>query len=389
MNLLLWVVSLKNVRLIVTARTGRLDQLQLPADFLKRELGGFTQEETNANVFRVWKNCSPLWLADFHHLSGGNPRVQGYAIDYGGGDQDRCLDYLRPVGKLLSDIFEARLKEAALKSGAPKNIEIFCGAVAVLPRPIPWKDLSSLSGLSNAQVRDICADLGEAIRVSADSIGFKIEDFEDFIVKRVGDELPAFQNKAADYLLSCYRHEEYAATHVANALYAAGRGEEIVALLEAESEPQSITDPLLRQQVKLKRLQIGMQVAAAHRNTTEAIRAILIGAEALKTHDAITELVVANPDLAVEFMRESAEQLILQDPDRIEHHGAFLFQLMLVEARNGNKVMARDYERRLYAWFQRRKEDREEKEKRNPKHPDPPWTITAQDIAAEVEFGSP
>lgn len=374
-----------NVRLLVTARTGRLNDLRLPSSFTLDELEGFTEQESAKNAERIWSNCTLSWLEEFHHFSEGNPRVQGYALDYANNDQQRCLDYLRPTGKRLFEIFEKRLTEAAEKSGVDDSVRNFCGAIAVMPRPIPPKDLANVSGLTVAQVRDLCADLGEALRVSEDGIGFKDEDFEEFISKRVGDDLPSFKEKVAEHLWTRRNHEEYAATHVASALFAAGRASDITALLETEPEPRAITDPILRQQVKIKRLRTGMQVAAEDGSTTGAIRAILVGAEALKTQDAITELVVSNPDLAVEFVRDSTEKLVLQDADYLEHHGAFLFQLMLIEARDGNKVMVREYERRLNAWLNRREEDWKAKKERNPKHPDSPWKISAQDIAAQVE----
>jgi hypothetical protein len=375
----------KNVRLLVTARTGRLEELHLPAGFEKKELKGFAPPESKQNAERIWANCPALWLEEFHHFSDGNPRVQGYAIDYAEGNQERCLDYLRPTGKRLQEIFEKRLTETAVKWGTEESLRTFCGAIAVMPRPIPPSDLAIVSQLTEAQVRDLCADLGEAVRLSEDGIGFKDEDFEQFICERVEDDLPAVKKTIAEHLWNRRDQEEYAARYVVNALFAVDRTSDITHLLETEPEPRAIADPIVRQQVKIKRLQAGMQAAASRENTSEAIRAILVGAEALRTHDAITELVVSNPDLAVQFMRDSTETLVLQDADYLEHHGPFLFELMRVEARNHNKVMVRDYGRRLAAWLNRRTEDWDAKKKRNPKHPQDPWKISAREIAAQVE----
>jgi hypothetical protein len=72
-----------NVRLLVSARSGRLADLCLPGTFEYIELRAFDESETAANVRRRWAAPS-TWIEDFHHLSYGIPRVQAYAFDSAG-----------------------------------------------------------------------------------------------------------------------------------------------------------------------------------------------------------------------------------------------------------------------------------------------------------------
>ena len=81
-----------NVRLVVTARTGRLDQLGLPTHFKRCEITGFTEDETAEHVRSTWNNAPDLWIHEFHELSGENPRVQQYALSWAGNQPERARD---------------------------------------------------------------------------------------------------------------------------------------------------------------------------------------------------------------------------------------------------------------------------------------------------------
>jgi len=68
-----------NVRFVVTGRTGRLPTLNLPPCFALLEITGFARDESAAHVRGVWNDAPEAWIDDFHHLSGGNPRVRQHA----------------------------------------------------------------------------------------------------------------------------------------------------------------------------------------------------------------------------------------------------------------------------------------------------------------------
>jgi hypothetical protein len=375
----------ENVCLLVTARTGRLDQLNLPTRFHRVQIKGFTQEETQANVLRTLTAVPGGWLDDFHHLSGGNPRVQSYALKFGGGKLAPTLDYLRPGGKDLKQVFDQRLAEALVKSGGPATVDAFCAALVVLPRPIPREELAAISNLTMAQVNDICADLAPAIRSSGETVGFADEDFEHFVRERVAD-LDSVRARVAERFLTRHEVDAYAAAHLAPALHQASRGKEIIQLLETQAAPAAIADPLLRREVQLQRIRTAVQAASEQQDLTGALRIMLIGAEALKTDAALRALVIANPDLAAAFMLDSASKMILQDSNEVEHHGPLLFHRLRENAAAKSAVMAREDFRQLRAWIGRRSEDLARKKAEHPEwhHPDA-WEIGNREVAAEVE----
>ena len=273
----------RNVRLVVTARTGRLPMLNLPHDFAAIPITGFTRDETAMHVRGFWSEAPDAWIDDFHYLSHGNPRVQRYALDYAGAEPARALDHLRPNGKDLEQIFREQLEYARDKVGSDEDIRAFCAGLIALPRPVPIGDLAAVTGLNEAYICDLCADFAPGVRLRNGSIGFADEDFEHFVRTEAEPQLRLIQSRMADHFLRRHRSDAYAAAHVAEALLAAGRGREIIDLINTEPEPTAIRDPVLRREAQLKRLRTAMKVCREAGDTVEAMLTLLIGAEALKT----------------------------------------------------------------------------------------------------------
>jgi len=374
-----------NVRFLVTARTGRLDSLNLSPKFERVSIEGFSLPETKTVVKTIWKDAPDSWIEDFHFLSGGNPRVQSYALNYAENEISSALDYLRPNGKGLSDVFREQLEHARNKGGVNQDIKYFCAGLVALPRPIPLKHLAEILELNENHLRDICADLAPGIRLINNLISFADEDFERFIRDEAKERLPEVRNLVADYFLGKHKSDSYTATHIATALFDANRGQEIIQLINSEKEPSAIGDPVLRRETQLQRLKIAMKVCKETGNTTDAILTLLAGAGALKTGSAIQEMLINNPDLSANFARDTFGRVILRDSIQIENHGVLLFHLMAFDARKNNGILVREGHRQLRAWLQRRNDAFEEQKKEHPNSHPQGWEISFNDIAAETE----
>ena len=135
-----------NVRLVISARTGRLDSLSIPDKYNSVEISNFSLEETELNVLNQYPECNEAWIEDFHNLSNQNPRVQSYAFDYADSDPSKAIEFLRPNGKGLDQIFEARFEEAILKDGNSDVLSLVCSSLIALPAPVPKRHLASVVG---------------------------------------------------------------------------------------------------------------------------------------------------------------------------------------------------------------------------------------------------
>ena len=370
----------ENVRWIVTARTGRLETLQLPRSWSLMEIEPFSRRETAENIARVWTAPSP-WIDDFHHFSGGVPRVQDYAFEVDKAHPRTALDRLRPHGKSLGDIFQQQFRQALTRSGTPTEVERLCAALIVLPRPVPLSDLAATLQSTEPQLTDICTDLAPGVRLQDGGVSFADEDFEAFVRAEGEGELVHARASAAAWLLSRADHDRYAALHVAAALVAAGRGEDLLNLVEAEPAPTTVANPVLCREAELQRLRLAIKVCREAGDVGRALRFVLIGAEGVKTETALRRLLVDNPDLAARFAPDTARRLILSDADRIEHHGPLLFDKLSVDADHGDAISYREGRRFLWAWLQARKHHRQ---KQGARHHEA-WEISISDISSTVE----
>jgi hypothetical protein len=370
-----------NVRFIVTARSGRLPQLLLPTSYEKVPIKPFSLVETTENVSRVWSAPQP-WIDDFHHLTNGVPRVQTYAFEVDGAHPSTALDRLRPAGKSLDEVFRQQFQAALSKSGNPAEVARLCAGLIALPRPVPLPDLAGVLGNTVAELTDVCADLAPGIRVHQEAVSFADEDFEEFVRREGFDQLKNIQQGAAAWLLARATHDQYAALNVAAALVSAHRGAELLDLVEREPAPTIVLDPVLRREAELQRLRLAITVCRQAHDVSRALRFVLIGAEGIKTETALRQMLVANPDMAVNYAEETAGRLILSDPEHVEDHGPFLFHKLAVDADRGDAISVREGRRLLTAWMQARKHQYLSTERHQHRRA---WEISTSDISSLVE----
>ena len=372
-----------NVRIVISARTGRMPDLHLPRDFREVILEGFTLEETAKNI-RRFREAPHNWIADFHHLSSGVPRVQAYALEGSSYQLAKAIAILRPSGKNLDEIFHELFESALKKQGQIVALEQFCAGLIVLPRPVPVSDFAAVLGIPEAAVIDICSDLSPAVTRRSDNVGFADEDFEAFVRQSAKDQLLIVANNAASYFLERYHESEYAALHVATLLRQSGRNHELLDLVENEAEPGPgvVGDPVIRQEVRMQRLGHALRVCWAAGDAERALHFVLIGAESKNTKAATLSLLLENPALTVLYARDTASRMILGNPERIKDQGPLLLNLMAEAAYRKDSFAVREHWRRFGAWLSRR-HDEYERAQREKRHAQP-WSIAADDASCSL-----
>jgi len=373
-----------NVRLMISARTGRLDSLSIPDKYNPVEISNFSLEETALNVFNQYPGATEAWIEDFHNLSNKNPRVQSYAFDYAGSDPGKAIDFLRPNGKGLDQIFEARFEEAILKEGSPDILSLVCSSLIALPAPVPKQHLASVVGVSIERVNDIVSDL-PGMRVLEDKVGFLDEDVEFFVREKAQPKLLEAYKRSATHFSANHESDEYSAMHLASALFSAGQGQKIIKIIEENEAPTAIKDQIIRREVQRQRLQLAMKVCRSAGEPADAIFTLLVGAEAIKTDDAVDKIIAENPDLSVHFASNTVGRNILYSSKMYDSHGRFLSHIVARDAADRDFIAAREKKRILREWMNRRSEDIERQESEQNehryKHIDA-WPLELEDIAA-------
>ena len=373
-----------NVRLMISARTGRLDSLSIPSKYNSVEISNFSLEETELNVLNQFPSATKAWIEDFHNLSNRNPRVQSYAFDYGASDAGKAIEFLRPNGKGLEQIFEARFEEAILKEGNSYTLSLVCSSLVALPAPVPKQHLASVVGISIERVNDIVSDL-PGMRILEDKVGFLDEDVEFFVREKAQPRLLEAYKRSAAHFRANHESDEYSAMHLASALFSAGQGQEIIRIIEENEAPKAIKDQIIRREVQRQRLQLAMKVCRSAGEQADAIFTLLVGAEAIKTDDAVNKIIAENPDLSVHFASDTIGRNILYSSKTYESHGRFLSHIVARDAADRDFIAAREKKRILREWMNRRSEDIErqkaEQSEHRYQHIDA-WPLELEDITA-------
>ena len=344
-----------NVKFIVTARSGRLKDLVLPNRYVKFELGSFTPTETEFNVLGNW-DAPRSWIEDFHELSRGLPRVQGYALEREAVSPAQKIEFLRPSGKDLPQIFKGMLEDALKKLGESDELEQFCACLVTLPRPIPVSEIASVLDIDPLAVIDFCNDLAPGLTCNGNLVGFADEDFESYVREVAKLQLDVLAKTVSSRFLDRHISCKYAAIHVVPMLELAKRPKELLNLVENHLEPDDkvVTDPVVRQDVGTQRLKLAVSVCNESGDFERAMRFVILGAEAKKSEDIVRSLLIDKPRLTALFAREVGSKIILRDSELIKIHGPLLLNLMAVHAEQENFTGVREYRRRFQAWYERR-----------------------------------
>jgi hypothetical protein len=320
---------------------------------------------------------SPAWIEQFHHLSNRIPRVQAYAMAAAHGDPEKALDALRPGGKGLREVLRSQFDQAWGKVGQEALFDRVVGGLAALSPPIPIEVLVDITGTTADTLTDIVYDLFPGVRIDGDQIFIADEDFEDFIHKEAQSTIETTRAKIADYFQQTHLTNAYAATHIADALLTAGRGTELLPLIQRDPRMKVIVDPIVRREVYLRRLRLALSACRSAGNGADVTKVVLISAEADKDETALRQVLESEIDLAVEFAGASLKRLVLTDRDNVHKQGSVLAQDAARAARVGDLITARERLASHKAWLKRRRSLNDEEMQS--------WTVSDDDIAGRAE----
>ncbi|MBP1610249.1 MAG: hypothetical protein H6Q04_2484, partial [Acidobacteria bacterium] len=367
-----------NIRIITSSRSGRRASLRLPLHTPEVTCPPFTEQESREHLEISFPAPSSSLVEQFHGLSHANPRVQAYAIATADGNRNRLLEALLPGGKSLNDVLKTIFDTALQKLGQPQIFfQKLIGTLAFLPAPISVPSMARITGCNDDVIKDLTLDLQPGLRLDGSFLTVADEDFDAFIKEMGGPLQETIIAAMAQDFFTTFKTDPYSATHVADKLITAGRARDLLYVIEQDPQVSVIGDPIVRRQIQVRRLKLSLTACREMGSTIDALRTVLISAEAESDDSILNKVLNENLDLSVEFAGSSLRRTILLDPAHIGEHGSFLAQDAVRAIRTGDRVTARE---QLYfheAWLERRRQIAKEALHH--------WTISDPDIAARVE----
>ncbi len=375
----LWRLPLpEGVRLLVTARTHRVAELNAPDGTGQVELSGFDEPSSAMFLRRHFPSATDEECAVFHERTGGNPRVQSYVLDI-----DRLST--TPLDKIL---------EGASRTPDPIFKDLLCAAIREVPdqlkaqevlgnlvcsvRPVRIAPFAEASGLTIEQGRAFCHGLAPGVRFTDDTVAFRDEDFETYARSEIGStgEIDAHRRLAAFYMTRDQTDPD-AATVLAEHLYRSGQYRALIDLTLDRGEPMAIEDSVVRLQVYRRRLTFALRAAFIEGQPEDAFRLTVLAGEARRSDSALENVVREYPDLAMHHGDPRGVAEIYLRQENRPWRGPLHLRISAMYAREGESGSADKHFDYATAWLREAasKKDQDLDE----------WRITIADIASGAE----
>ncbi|WP_372052823.1 hypothetical protein P7L74_00035 (plasmid) [Tistrella mobilis] len=362
-----------NVRVVVTCRTARLDEVGPAWRYDDFPIGPFDEAETRSFV-ALRQPAWPVAVADrLFDLTGGNPRRLAYAVE--GLKEDgagRAVARLLPREPGLDPLFRKRIREAGIRFADERLVWRVLGALARLPRPVPGEILAAVTGLTAQDIKDIATDT-DGLTDHAGGWSFIDEDFEHVVETETAADGPALLSAAADLIQARAGQDAWAARALGQVLVGADRLDALYDLVRGDPAfPRDMSDGT-KAYVKTQRLALAIRACRARDDIDQATLLLIAQAEGLHRQRLLNELILGNLDLACRFERETAERLVLSVSDYRPRRAQLHIELAAALAETDQAAA-----RRHYRWWEAYLND----------HRDRPESVHIDDsmLAAEYRF---
>jgi len=180
--------------IIALCRTERVELLSPRDDIQQFELSSFNENESFSHLKSHFPKATLVHAKEFHRLSGGNPRVQAYAINDFPQSLTEMLGNLGPTLSTVDKQIEVqlskaieRLKDKRIQSEANK-VDLICTALASLPPFIPINVISKLTTFSTAEITSFISDFGRGLMLIDTNIQFRDEPTETWFRKKYASD---------------------------------------------------------------------------------------------------------------------------------------------------------------------------------------------------------
>jgi hypothetical protein len=292
----------ENFRLIVTARTHRVDTLGLPDNYIPFDLHTFSREETEVHLLNYFPDTNADNITEFHQLTSGIPRVQSYAIDLMKIGIDEMINYLKPSGKSVADIIEDKIDDAIKRLGntGKTTVDTFFKTLIALPRPIPIHYVSKVSKLEESLLRDLSIDIWHGLKLNENNFSFRDEDFEAFIKDKYPPDEKLKKDIAESFIMKM-DEDSYAASNVGVALYNAEMYNQLIELVETEPPINAISSPIRKKEIFIDRVKFALRVCNKSNDKLTTLKVLFVAADAAKADTALKELLSENVSLSTEL----------------------------------------------------------------------------------------
>ena len=365
-------------RIVVTTRTHRKPNLDLPLNTEEIVLNNFDQEESAEVLRSFFPGANNNNVKDFHAFSAGIPRRQAYALNKKEEGVEAVLEALTPTGVSVEGVIDKQLEEAGKKLGIADEVDSICKSLVCLPTPIPIEHVAAISEVNERAIWDFCEDMFPGLRLENNAVSFTDEDFETHLKNIYKSSEAEWSLKATEHLLNKATKDIYAAENIAYFLYQSKQFESLFDITINRGSLDFIIDPILQKNIFVNRAQLALKSAIQSDDKETLLKLLLVAARAAKTDKAVRQLITENADLTSRYGDyQTIQRLYLEERETHWYGPSHLHCAANLSRDEDTCLLAKEHLKNASAWLKWRHQRDNKELKRYP--------IEDDDIAAETE----
>ncbi|MFN5191034.1 MAG: NACHT domain-containing protein, partial [Burkholderiales bacterium] len=291
--------TIEGVKLLLTARTHRKDDVIGKTEVQLVELGPFKDSEALEFLKDRKLGASSLEIATALARSDRNARVLDYLVQ----TWDTNV-FANPSSAPITvpEIIAQRCTKivSALHVAGWEELEVteFFVALSFLPPPIPLEELANALGWSSAQVKSAASDLAPMLEVVLHGAIFRDEPTETYI-RETHSQSSEAQRSIADRLLTSQATSAYAAEALPHFLVVIGDSDRAFALADSTNFPATVQSEFGRRRLTLSRLRAAFRLAVAGDDNDRILGLSMRLAQAASANMRGDEFIRSSPALAI------------------------------------------------------------------------------------------
>lgn len=367
---------LSGVKLVLTARPHRMDDVIGKSDVERFELGTFTEDETRAFLQSRRDSITGLEFSTALARSGGNARVLEYLVQSWDENVAGTVPHeIITVEELIRQRCEKIFRDLHRAGWSDDEIKQFFTAISLLPPPIPLNEMASALGWPQSKVNSAVSDLAPMLEVLKHGAIFRDEPTETSIRENYASESSA-QQEIADRLNACQSSSIYAAEALPRFLVVIEDSDRAYALSNSDSFPSIVKSEYGRRRLRLLRLGAAFCLAVKERDYDRTLRLTLQLAQVASADAKGDRFIRSSPGIAVPLGDQDTSRRLFQD--RSGWRGARDARLIVAYAFQGELGEAEIHQNRAIGWINWEYRNRNDEDQFNRSQP------SVSDFAAVV-----
>lgn len=340
---------IEGVKLLLTARSHRMNRVIGTSQTKRIELDPFTEAETRRFIETRRKNITNVEFSTALARSRGNARVLEYLVESWDTNVSRNAPPIEiSVEQLIKQKCIKIFRDLHTVGWSESEVREFFAALSLLPPPIPLNEIAEALGWSESQINGAASDLAPMLELVKHGAIFRDEPTETYIKEQYADEAVA-QQSIAQRLQARQKDSVYAAEALPHFLVVIGDSDRAYQLAKSDEFPAVVEFEYGRRRLRLARLYAAFSLATRENDLDRVLRLTMELSQVASANARGDQFIRRSPSLATVLGDSDASRRLFKD--RSGWRGARDARLTVAYSFSDELDEARIHQNRAIGWI--------------------------------------